>query len=148
MFERYTEKTRRVIFVARYEASEFGSPYIESEHLLLGLLREGKSLYKLFPEPNTALATIRRHIEEHTTVRCKIPTSVDLPVSGECQRILLHASDEADRMAHRHVGTEHLLLGMFGEQNSYAAQLLNENGVGLDKARALLGGESPEFPVH
>ena len=47
MFERYTEKARRAIFFARHEATQFGSPYIESEHLLLGLLRETKSLYKL-----------------------------------------------------------------------------------------------------
>lgn len=68
MFERYTEKARRVIFFARYEASQFGSPYIESEHLLLGLVREDKALNKRFLRPG-AIDDIRSVIEAHKSAR-------------------------------------------------------------------------------
>src|SRR5688572_32573417 len=78
MFERYTEKARRVIFFARYEASQFGSPYIETEHLLLGLLREDKALANRFLRSHAAVESIRKQIEGHTTVREKVSTSVDL----------------------------------------------------------------------
>ncbi len=71
MFEKYTEKARRVIFFARYEASQFGSPYIETEHLLLGVLREDRTLSHRFlrgPEP---VEDIRKQIEANTVVREK-----------------------------------------------------------------------------
>ena len=79
MFERYTEKARRVIFFARYEASQFGSPYIETEHLLLGLLREDKALTNRFLRSHASVESIRKQIETHTTIREKVSTSVDLP---------------------------------------------------------------------
>ena len=90
MFERYTEKARRVIFFARYEASQFGSPYIETEHLLLGLLREDKALANRFLRSSAALESIRKQIEAHTTIREKVSTSVDLPLSHECKRVLAY----------------------------------------------------------
>jgi hypothetical protein len=158
MFERYTEKARRTIFFARYEASQFGSPYIESEHVLLGLLRESKALSaRLLANSPATVHTIRKQIEKHTTFREKIPTSVDLPINEECQRILLHASEEAERLGHKYVGTEHLLLGMLLEKECYAAHLLNESGVSLEVARANIAGgtleevgtppKSPGIPV-
>lgn len=144
MFERYTEKARRVIFFARYEASQFGSPYIESEHLLLGLLREDKSLANRFLRSHASVESIRKQVERDTTFRKMIPTSVDLPLSEECKRILLYASKEADRLAHKHIGTEHLLLGMLREKDGYAARLLNENGVTLESARNYAEGAPGE----
>ena len=105
MFERYTEKARRVIFFARYEASQFGSPYIETEHLLLGLLREDKALANRFLRSHAAVESIRKQIEGHTTIREKVSTSVDLPLSHECKRVLAYAAEEAERLdpqAHRH----------------------------------------------
>ena len=74
MFERYTEKARRVIFFARYEASQFGSPYIETEHLLLGLLREDKALTNRFLRSHASVESIRKQIEAHTTIREKVST--------------------------------------------------------------------------
>ena len=88
MFERYTEKARRVIFFARYEASQFGSPCIETEHLLLGLLREDKVLTNRFLRSSAAVESIRKQIEAQTTMREKVSTSVDLPLSHECKRVL------------------------------------------------------------
>src|ERR1035438_10449878 len=90
MFERYTEKARRVIFFARYEASQFGSPYIETEHLLLGLLREDKALTNRFLRSHASVESIRKQIEGHTTIREKVSTSVDLPLSNECKRVLAY----------------------------------------------------------
>ena len=72
MFERYTEKARRVIFFARYEASQFGSPCIETEHLLLGLLREDKALTNRFLRSSAAVESIRKQIEAQTTLREKV----------------------------------------------------------------------------
>jgi len=78
MFERYTEKARRVIFFARYEASQFGSPYIETEHLLLGLLREDKALTNRFLRSHASVESIRKQIEGHTTIREKVSTSAQV----------------------------------------------------------------------
>ena len=75
MFERCTEGARRVIFFARYEASEFGTPFIETEYLLLGLFREDKALTDHLLRSNAALESIRNQIEAHTVIRENVPTS-------------------------------------------------------------------------
>ena len=129
MFERYTEKARRVIFFARYEASQFGSPYIETEHLLLGLLREDKALTNRFLRSHASVESIRKQIEGHTTIREKVSTSVDLPLSNECKRVLAYAAEEAERLSHKHIGTEHLLLGLLREEKCFAAEILHERGL-------------------
>ena len=95
MFERYTEKARRVIFFARYEASQVGSPYIETEHLLLGLLREDPGLLRRLV-PNLDHQTVRAQIEKQTLKREFIPTSVDLPLNNESKRVLAYAAEEAE----------------------------------------------------
>jgi ATP-dependent Clp protease ATP-binding subunit ClpC len=138
MFDRYTEQARRVTFFGRYEASQFGSPNIETEHLLLGLLREDKSLPKLFPRSHASVAAIRKQIESQTTVSATIPTSVDLPLSNECKRVLAYSAEEAERLADRRIGTEHLLLGLLREENAFAAKLLHEHGVSLEAVRSAL----------
>jgi len=135
MFERYTERARRVIFFARYEASQFGSETIETEHLLLGLVREDnfcEAVAGVKPE------SIRKEIERRVTVHEKIPTSIDLPLSNECRRILSHAAEEAARMHHGYIGTEHLLLGILREERSLAAEILREKGVTIEAARERL----------
>src|ERR1700678_2003378 len=135
MFERYTEKARRVIFFARYEASQFGSPYIETEHLLLGLLREDKALTNRFLRSHASVESIRKQIEGPTTFREKVSTSVDLPLSNECKRVLAYAAEEAERLSHKHIGTEHLLLGLLREEKCFAAEILQERGVLLPVVR-------------
>jgi ATP-dependent Clp protease ATP-binding subunit ClpC len=131
MFERYTEKARTVIFFAREEASQFGSPYIETEHLLMGLVRDDKLLVKRFLPSDAAVESIRKQIENHLTIREKVPTSVDLPLSRECVRVLEYAAEEAERLNHKHIGTEHLLLGLLREEKCYAAEILQERGLQL-----------------
>ena len=135
MFERYTEKARRVIFFARYEASQFGQSYIETEHLLMGLLREDKALTNRFLRSHASVESIRKQVEANTAVREKISTSVDLPLSNECKRVLAYAAEEAERLGHKHIGTEHLLLGLLREENCFAANMLAERGIELAKVR-------------
>src|SRR6188508_2786725 len=99
MFERYTERARRVLFFARYEASQLGSISIETEHLLLGLIREGKGLTsRIFARSHLSLENIRKEIEGRTVFREKVSTSVELPFSAETKRVLQFAAEEADRM--------------------------------------------------
>src|SRR6266536_1893353 len=119
MFERYTEKARRVIFYARYEASEVGSPYIETEHLLLGLIRESPTVIDSFVGSNKRVeleAKTRGWADQNKFPRTS--TSVDLPLTNEGRRVLGYAAEEAERLSQRHIGTEHLLLGLLREENS------------------------------
>ena len=135
MFERYTERARRVIFFARYEASQFGSMTIETEHLLLGLLREDRNIISRFLHHPSSPDNVRALIESRFTIREKVPTSIDLPLSMECKRILAYAAEEAERLLHRHIGTEHLLLGIFREEKCVAAEVLQQLGLRLDAIR-------------
>jgi ATP-dependent Clp protease ATP-binding subunit ClpC len=141
MFERYTEKARRVIFFARYEASQFGAQAIEAEHILLGLLREDKQLtQKFFRSPHSTVESIRKEIEGRTPLRDKVSASVDLPLSQSAKRVLSYAADESDRLQHRHIGTEHLLLGILREEKSSAAEILHKHGLSLNQTREELIG--------
>lgn len=136
MFERYTEKARRVIFFARYEASQFGASQIEAEHILLGLMREDKNLAnRFFSRAQSSIEAIRKEIEGRTILRERISTSVDLPLSIEAKRVLAFAAEESERLNHRHIGTEHLLLGLMREENSVAAEILYERGLRLSDIR-------------
>ena len=82
MFERYTEKARRTIFFARYEASQFGSLYIETEHLLLGLFREDKTLANQFLVCDARLEDIRHSVTQRSKTGPKVATSIDLRLAG------------------------------------------------------------------
>ena len=136
MFERYTERARRVLFFARYEASQLGSISIETEHLLLGLIREGKGLTsRIFARSHLSLENIRKEIEGRTVFREKVSTSVEIPFSAETKRVLQFAAEEADRLLHNYIGTEHLLLGILREERSVAASILMEKGMRLNTVR-------------
>ena len=136
MFERYTERARRVLFFARYEASQLGSISIETEHLLLGLVREGKGLTsRIFARSHLSLEGIRKDVEGRTVFREKVSTSVEIPFSTETTRVLQFAAEEADRLLHNYVGTEHLLLGILREERCVAASILVEKGMRLNAVR-------------
>jgi ATP-dependent Clp protease ATP-binding subunit ClpC len=157
MFERYTERARRVIFFARYEASQLGSGAIETEHLLLGLIREGKGLTsRIFAKSHLSTELIRKDVEGRSPYREKVSTSLEIPLSTESKRVLGHAAEEAERMLHTYIGTEHILLGLMREERSVAATILAERGMRLAAARedilALLNekataGKSKETPL-
>jgi Clp amino terminal domain, pathogenicity island component/SnoaL-like domain len=138
MFERFNEKARRVILFGRYEASEYGSRYIETEHLLLGLLREDHALAKFFLGQGDILAEFRAEIEKLITLGARISISVEVPLSDECKRALMLAGEESERLGQRDVGTEHLLLGMLGVEKSLAAQLLLARGLKATEVRERL----------
>jgi hypothetical protein len=142
MFERFTQRARRVVFLARYEASEYGSPYIETEHLLLGLLREDQTLARMFLGQGDVQAQIRAEIERHITRRERISTSVEVPLTGDCQKVLKLAVEESDRLGLRYVGTEHILLGILGVETSRAAQLLQAKGLKAAEVREQLAKTS------
>jgi Clp amino terminal domain, pathogenicity island component len=129
MFERYTARARRVIFFARYEASQYGSPYIETEHLLLGLLREDPVLCRQFLGPTSIAVDIRADIERHITRRECISTSVEMPLTEECNKVLKLAAEESERLGQRHIGTEHVLVALLRVEGSLAARLLQGRGL-------------------
>ncbi len=131
MFERYTEKARRVIFFARYEASQYGSKYIDTEHILLGLLREDRTLARRMLGPEADLGQIRVEIEKSTTKGTRISTSVEVPLSQDAKKILQLASDQAEQLNHAYVGTEHIALGILMMPDSAAGRILIERGVTL-----------------
>jgi hypothetical protein len=137
MFERYTERARRVLFFARYEASQLGSVTIETEHLLAGLMREGKGLCaRIFARAHLPLADMRLEIESRSAFRGeKVSTSVEIPFSAETKRVLGFAAEEADRLLHDYIGTEHLLLGLLREERSVAASILMDKGMRLHTVR-------------
>ena len=145
MFDRYTETARRVIFFARYEASQYGSSSIETEHLLLGLLRADPILIRRFLGAGSVAADISADLEKHIPRGERISTSVDMPLSQECDKVLKRAAEECERLAQRHIGTEHLLLGILRAEGSLASRFLRERGVKPEVIREQLAnsGGSP-----
>ena len=124
------------MFFARYEASQLGSISIETEHLLLGLIREGKGLTsRIFARSHLSLENIRKEIEGRTVFREKVSTSVEIPFSTETKRVLQFSAEEADRLLHNYIGTEHMLLGILREERSVAATILSEKGMRLNTVR-------------
>jgi Clp amino terminal domain, pathogenicity island component len=128
VFERYSEKARRAICYARYEASNYGSRYIETEHLLLGLLWEGP-LAKWFPGKSNVEVEIRAEIEKRVTRGERISTSVEVPLTDDCKKILILAAEASETLGHRLVEPEHMLIGILRVEASLAAQLLTARGV-------------------
>jgi len=136
MFERYTERSRRILFFSRYEASEFGSPSIEPAHVLLGLVREGQGLVaQIFSHAGLAAESLRAEIEKLYGLHEKIPKSVEIPFTEGSKRLLVSAADEADRLSHQSIGAPHLLLGLLRLDAEPVVAYLNRHGVTLDLAR-------------
>ncbi len=132
MFEKYNEKARRALFFARYEASKLGSRVIESEHILLGVLREGEETIKeIFSRFNVKAEQIRREVEGDRLFVDRISSSAELPLSEESKKILAYAAHEAESMLHQYVGTEHLLIGILRVESSTAARILTAKGLNV-----------------
>ena len=150
MFERYTERARRVIFFARYEALQYGSPNIAPEHILLGLMREDKTISaRFFPFRHTlTVDTVRREVEERIVLRDRIPQSAELHLAPETKKILFFANDESRVLKNRHIGPEHILLGLVRQENSIAAEILFAYGLRVKEVRDEIlrqSGASPFF---
>jgi ATP-dependent Clp protease ATP-binding subunit ClpC len=148
MFDRYTEKARRVIFFARYEAGEYGSTTIDTEHILLGLLREDRALIHhlhldLSPE-------IRDEIEKVIQRGIRVSTSAEIPLSTDSRKALELAGEEADRLAHRQIETHHILLGILRVEKSLAARLVMAKGAKADAIRVQIaqGAAAGDASTH
>jgi|SRR6185312_2979864 len=135
MFERYTELSRRVIFYGRYMAAQAGSPEIDTEHLLLGLLRADMVLSRRFLGSPWAAEEVWQEIERSKPVRTTNSGTADLPLSREAKRVLVLAADEADRLSSKKIRTDHLLLGLLSDESCFAASLLQKRGLRLSSTR-------------
>jgi ATP-dependent Clp protease ATP-binding subunit ClpC len=148
MFERYDESARRVLFFARFEASQVGRMSIETEHLLLGLLREGKGLTaRLLSTPPLSPEAIRGGVERRIELRDPVSTSIEIPFSEDTKRVLLRAVEEADALGSHSIRPEHLLLGILREEKSLAATVLLALGANIRTLREAIasdkGGTQP-----
>ncbi len=129
MFEKFNEKARRALFFARYEASKLGSRVIESEHILLGILREGEeSVSELFRRFHVKAEEIRREIEGERVFVERISSTAELPLSEESKKVLAYAAHEAESMLHPAVGSEHLLVGILRVESCVAMRILTQHG--------------------
>jgi ATP-dependent Clp protease ATP-binding subunit ClpC len=140
MFEDFTERARRVIYFANREAGQFGSTTIETEHLLLGLIREDDLTSRFLQHP-FPVAEIRAEVERRIVKQPGVSANVDMPLSVECGRILHHAVEEAALLNHRHVRTDHLFLGLLREPSTVGAQVLRACGLDEDVVRRQLSGD-------
>jgi hypothetical protein len=146
VFERYTERARRSIFFARYEASVLGSTSITCEALLLGILREDKAVAMQLG--SGALESILRELAKYAPPKEKgIATSVDMPLNQEMRRALTYAAEEAERLNHKLIDAAHLALGLLRVEDSLAAKLLRKHGIEIEAYRNTVGQELAEGPA-
>jgi len=146
----FTERVRKVLAMAREEAARLHHEYVGTEHILLGLIREGEGVAAaVLQNMNVDLDEIQQKIED-TVKKGKAAqaTGPDLPYTSRAKKVLELAMSEARELNHSYVGTEHLLLGLLREEKGIAAQVLTDAGVNLDAARTetlrLLGTEMPQ----
>jgi ATP-dependent Clp protease ATP-binding subunit ClpC len=137
--EKFTLKAARVMFFAGYEARQLGSRCIDTEHILLAILREDKALTNRFIHRHASVQLIRKQIGGDTTNREKVSATVNLPISESCERILAYAAGEAEQLGFKQIGTEHLLLGILREDKSLAAEMLKGCGVQFATVREEVG---------
>ncbi len=139
MFEKYNEKARRALFFSRYEASKRGSRIIESEHILLGLLREGEeTVSTICRRFGVQEADLRREIEGCRVFAERISSTAELPLSEDSKRILAYASHEAETMLHANVGPGHLIIGILRVEGCAAARILAEHKFDIDTVREVV----------
>ena len=146
----FTDRVRKVLQMAREEAARLHHEYVGTEHILLGLIREGEGVAAaVLTNLNVDLEDIQQKIEE-TVKKGKAAAAAgpDLPYTSRAKKVLELAMSEARELNHSYVGTEHLLLGLLREEKGIAAQVLTDAGVNLEQARAetlrLLGSEMPQ----
>ena len=145
----FTDRVRKVLQMAREEAARLHHEYVGTEHILLGLIREGEGVAAaVLTNLNVDLEDIQQKIEE-TVKKGKAAAAAgpDLPYTSRAKKVLELAMTEARELNHSYVGTEHLLLGLLREEKGIAAQVLTDAGVNLEQSRAetlrLLGSDMP-----
>jgi ATP-dependent Clp protease ATP-binding subunit ClpC len=146
----FTERVRKVLAMAREEATRLHHEYVGTEHILLGLIREGEGVAAaVLQNLSIDLDDIQQKIEETVKKgKAAAATGPDLPYTSRAKKVLELAMAEARELNHSYVGTEHLLLGLLREEKGIAAQVLTDAGINLDEARKetlrLLGTELPQ----
>ncbi len=136
MFEKFTERAKRILFIARYEASQSGSRVIGTEHILLGLLKEGEETTReLFERAHIDVDLLQAELESRGPSREKVSTSVEIPFSEETKSVLLCAEEEAEKLMHQQVSTAHILLGLLRVEDSIGGRMLIERGMRLYAVR-------------
>ena len=147
----FTERVRKVLAMAREEAARLHHEYVGTEHLLLGLVREGEGVAAtVLQNLGVELGDIQHKIEE-TVKKAKAGQTVgpDLPYTSPAKKVLELAMAEARDLNHQYVGTEHVLLGLIREEHGAAAQVITSFGITIDAARAgvleILGTESQAY---
>src|SRR6186713_272405 len=146
----FTERVRKVLAMAREEAERLRHEYVGTEHILLGLIREGEGVAAaVLQNLSVDLDEIQQKIEDTVKKgKAAAATGPDLPYTSRAKKVLELAMAEARELNHSYVGTEHLLLGLLREEKGIAAQVLTEANVTLETARSetlrLLGTEMPQ----
>ncbi|MBI3455142.1 MAG: ATP-dependent Clp protease ATP-binding subunit [Candidatus Rokubacteria bacterium] len=146
MFERFTERARRVIILAREEAGRFRHDFVGTEHILLGLIRDGEGIATaVLQRLGLRLETVKAEVERALAGFPKTLTFGEVPFTPQAKRVLELSIEEARQLGHNYIGTEHLLLGIMKEGQSIAAKILESLGARLDEVRqetlALLGDQ-------
>jgi len=150
MFERFTDRARKVMALANQEAQRFNHDYIGTEHILLGLVKEGSGVgANVLKNLGVDLRKVRLEVERLVKSGPEMVTMGRLPQTPRAKRVIEYAIEEARQLNHNYVGTEHLLLGLLREQDGVAAQVLMNLGLKLEDVREevlnLLGaGVEPE----
>jgi len=150
MFERFTDRARKVMALANQEAQRFNHDYIGTEHILLGLVKEGSGVgANVLKNLGVDLRKVRLEVEKLVKSGPEMVTMGKLPQTPRAKRVIEYAIEEARNLNHNYVGTEHLLLGLLREQDGVAAQVLMNLGLKLEDVREevlnLLGaGVEPE----
>ena len=125
MFEQYTERAKRVLAFAKYEASQMGADTMRTEHILLGLIREAEEIIlKLFSKWNIDPEEIRSEVEMMSTFQKRRSAPVEISISRAAQRVRAYSVEESKNLDDKHVGTEHILLGLLRVGNSRAGRIL------------------------
>jgi ATP-dependent Clp protease ATP-binding subunit ClpC len=136
MFERYSERARKALFYARYEVSQLGGQSIESEHLLLGLMRDRQGLIsEIFDRAHVPIERVREEMARRCADRPKVTASVEIPFGDDVKRSLMLAAEQADLLGDPEIGREHLLLGLLRQDTCVAALVLAGYGLQLDAVR-------------
>ncbi|MDP7205881.1 MAG: Clp protease N-terminal domain-containing protein, partial [Pirellulaceae bacterium] len=154
MYERFTDRARKVMQLANQEAQRFNHEYIGTEHILLGLVKEGSGVAaNVLKNLDVDLRKIRLEVEKLVQSGPEMVTMGKLPQTPRTKKVIEYSMEEARNLNHNYVGTEHVLLGLLREQDGVAAQVLMNLGLKLEEVREevlnLLGhgletGESPE----
>ncbi|MCH7944499.1 MAG: ATP-dependent Clp protease ATP-binding subunit ClpC, partial [Armatimonadetes bacterium] len=135
MWQRFTERARKVVFYAQEEAQKFGEGYVSTEHLLLGLVRESDSVAaRVLERLGVSLSRIRAEVEKQLP-KGETRHSQDMSLTPRAKRVIDLAYDEARNLNNNYIGTEHLLLGLIREGDGLAGRVLAKLGVELDKGR-------------